>query len=526
LARSFRLANGLFTNFKWGYDGQPQDMLVEHGRVIWRRPSSGNAEGGLDYKGQWLLPSFIDNHCHILPTGLDLQKLHLGSCQDRASVLDAVRDANSTLAPGKWLHAVHYDQNRFPDGRHLTLAELDAISSDRPILLRHVNGHASVANSAALRVAKVSEDTPNPEGGAFGRDESGRLSGLLLENAHEFVTNSAPRPTLGEMVDAIMAAGQKMSELGIGTASDMMTGRFDLADELEAYRIAGERGCAIRTRLYVQWATVFGPRGMSAAEFELAQASFNPNLTRVAGIKIFADGAIGSATAAIYGSYSGQPIDRRMVLSRRGRSAAAAAPEDVQVSGQLIYSPDKLKEMVRIADEAGYPVAIHTIGDYATDLVMDAYEQVLDPSKHRIEHAMILSDAQIERMARLGCFCTFQPEFLMRFGVSYLRQLGPERASKLKRGRSVLDAGIPLSLSSDRPIVAGDPWDGIRTAVNRPKAFDPSENMTLEEALNGYTRWGAEANEDKGLLGALEPGEIADVQLLSESPTQHCGLTS
>ena len=139
---------------------------------------------------------------------------------------------------------------------------------------------------------------------------------------------------------------------------------------------------------------------------------------------------------------------------------------------------------------------------------------------------MILSDSQIGRMAKLGSFCTFQPEFLMRFGVSYLKQLGPERAAKLKRGRSVLDAGIPLSLSSDRPIVAGDPWDGIRTAVNRPETFDPAENITLEEALNGYTRWGAEANEDKGLLGALDPGEIADVQLLSESPIQRCGLTS
>ena len=110
-------------------------MIVEDGRVLFRgtAPSAIMPDAELiDLDGKTLYPSFIDNHCHILPTGLDLQKLHLGLCQDRQSVLDAVRDAHSSLAPGKWLHAVHYDQNKFPDGRHLTISELDAISPDRP----------------------------------------------------------------------------------------------------------------------------------------------------------------------------------------------------------------------------------------------------------------------------------------------------------------------------------------------------------------------------------------------------------
>ena len=169
--------------------------------------------------------------------------------------------------------------------------------------------------------------------------------------------------------------------------------------------------------------------------------------------------------------------------------------------------------MTKIASDAGYQVAVHAIGDYATDLVMDAFEATGFPAKHRLEHAMILSDAQIERLAGLDCFVTFQPEFLQRFGHVYRRQLGDEIASKLERSRSVLDAGLKLSMSSDRPIVPGDPMDGIRTASNRPEGFDRGENCTLDEAILCYTKAGAEVNGDHALMGSLESGELADFQL-------------
>ena len=122
---------------------------------------------------------------------------------------------------------------------------------------------------------------------------------------------------------------------------------------------------------------------------------------------------------------------------------------------------------------------------------------------------MILSDAQIERIKALDCFLTFQPEFLVRFGHSYRRQLGPERAARLKRTRSVLDAGIKLSMSSDRPIVPGNPWDGIIAASSRPEGFDQGENCTLEEAIRCYTIEGARVNGDSD-MGGLEAGMDAD----------------
>ncbi|MBI1334525.1 MAG: amidohydrolase family protein [Armatimonadetes bacterium] len=499
-----------YMNFEWWRTKLPSQMVVEDGRVV-IAPTIDEVmhpdDEVVDCGGKILLPGFIDAHCHILPTGLDLMKLDLVAHSTRESILDAVRDRHREQPDG-WLLAVQYDNNKFLDGAHLTRDDLDAISPSRPILLRHYNGHCSIANSEALRLAGVAEDVPNPSGGEFVRDDSGRLNGVLLEDAHEVVWAATPKPNLDEMVEAILEAGNKMADLGITCASDMMTGRFDLLNELKAYQIAASRGCRVRTRLYVQWRDVFGPKGIGLERFrELAAGFSSPDQTRVAGIKLFADGAIGSATAAIYGSYSGQPA-KGPVISRNAVDTKVSG-----TSGQLIYSPEKLTAMTRTASDAGYQVAIHAIGDYASDLVMDAFEATGDPSRHRIEHAMILSDEQIERLARLDCFVTFQPEFLLRFGHVYRRQLGDAVASKLERTRSVLDAGLKLSLNSDRPIVPGDPMDGIRTASSRLDGFDPAENCTLEEAILGYTVAGAEVNGDHGLMGSLEAGEVADFQL-------------
>ncbi|RYG34627.1 amidohydrolase [bacterium] len=387
---------------------------------------------------------FVDAHCHILPAGLDLLKLNLSSLSTREEVLDAVRDARSRSEG--WLHAVQYDQTKYGNV-HLTRTDLDAIDAERPILLRHSNGHASVANSAALRAAGVLDDTPDPAGGEFRRDADGRPDGVLLETAHERVTAASPRPTREEMVAAILRAGESMASYGIHAAADMMTGRFDLADEVWAYEEAARRGNPVETRLWVQWAEWY------------RQDRPDIDLSRISGLKLFADGAIGSATAAMSEPYA----------------------SDAGNYGTLIYEPDDLRARIRRAAEDGWRVAVHAIGDRASALVLDCFAETPDPTRHRLEHAMLPDAAQIAQMARLGCEVGFQPEFLLRFGHAYRRQLGPERTWRLKPARSLLEAGVKLSFASDRPIVPGNPLDGIATAVDRPEGFDPAEN--IEEAV-------------------------------------------
>jgi predicted amidohydrolase YtcJ len=480
-------------------------MLVEEGRVVYRgEPGRARPEdvSVLDCDGRFLLPAFTDCHCHILPAGLDLQKLHLGSCASHAEVLQAVRESEKGLQPGEWLRAVHYDQTKY-EGGHLHRSQLDAISNERPILLRHASGHASVANSAALAAAGIHDGSPDPEGGEYVRDEGGHLTGVLLEKAHEAVSACAPDPTLDQMVDAIGKAAAEMAKKGIACASDMMTGQFGLETEIEAYRRATDSGSSVRMRLYPVWSSVFGPKGIGPIVLREIADSLDPARLKIAGVKIFADGAVGAGTAAIYGTYASSP-----------------SKEPRGTSGQLIYSPERLNEMVRIADEAGWRISIHSIGDYSTDLVMEALEQTANPRIHRIEHAMLLSDSQIERLANLGAHVSMQPEFLIRFAHAYRKQLGDERASKIKRFRSVKDAGIRLSLSSDWPITTGDPWSAVEAASNRPGGFDSSENLSRGEAIEAHTALAAEATGDQD-FGALAPGQLADFNLFGQDPLTH-----
>ncbi len=449
------------------------------GELAWVEPVSEGVPGGAALvrrvqrqpEGEpsgWIIPKWIDNHCHILPSGLFLQMVNLRSASTPDQVLQSIADRVRVTEPGQWVRAAYYDQTKFDDGRHLTRHQLDAVSAEHPILIRHVNGHASVANSLALQIAGVDASTPDPKGGAFDRDSSGDLTGVLLETAHEWVSAKVPNPDRQTMKEAILAAIDQMRADTLCGATDMQTGRYHLEDELWAYEQAA-RQAGFPIRLFVQWSCIFGPKGIGPAALLERSRDLDPRYLRIAGIKIFADGAIGSRTAAIYGQYAG-----------------STGTED---EGQLIYSPEKLNEMVRAVDEAGFSVAIHTIGDRGTDLVMDALAQTEDPTRHRIEHAMMLSDAQIERMAALGSHVTMQPEFLLQFGHSYRRNLGPDRASKLFRFKSVLQAGLRLSLSSDRPIVEGHPLDAFIGATQRPKNFDPEESLTPQEAILGLTTY-------------------------------------
>ncbi|MCH8978698.1 MAG: amidohydrolase [Armatimonadetes bacterium] len=476
-------------------DGEPIAFAVDHARFV-EVAQDIDVPNAEDLGGATVLPGFVDAHCHILPTGLDMHRLHLGDCSTPEQALDAVRDRHKNHDGDEWLAAVHYDQTRFPDGLHMGRDDLDAISKVRPIILRHVNGHASVVNTAALKAAGIDDSTEDPKGGTYVRDNAGRLTGVLLERAHEHVSAAAPEPSVEQMTDAIKSAAKSMSRYGITAASDMMTGYCNLEKELEAYRLAAEAGAPVRLRLYLQWSPLFGPRALDEHARKELTSAMEADFCKVAGAKIFADGAIASATAAIHGEFT------------------------TGGNGQLIYSPDRLTAMVAKAHDAGWPVSVHSIGDRSTDHVLDAFEATGEPNRHRIEHAMILSDGQIDRLAKINCHVAMQPEFLMRLGHAYRRQLQPDVSKQLKRAKSCLDKGVRLSFNSDRPVVAGNPWDGINTAAERPEGFDPQENVTLRQALALYTEGGADANGELGLMGEIAEGCFADFQVYRSDPTK------
>lgn len=478
----------LFTNFKWWKDGSARNMRVaDDGLVTYMGTDEPFADDEIDLDGGWLMPAFVDCHCHIMPSGFELMRLNLSSCETREEVLTAARDAAAKLPENAWLLAMHYDQNRFQDGRHITAAEIDTYISDRPVILRHSSGHACVVNSPAMRAAGITESSVDPRGGELGRD-AGVPNGVLLENAMELAYRAVPKQSKEEMADAIVAAAQSMSAFGITSAADMMTGYQGLDDELWAYKAAAERGAPLRMRLYVQWSEVFKNK-TTLAEIADALKPIPESLVAVRGVKLFADGAIGAGTAAMHEEYL------------------------TGGNGRLIYPPEELQRRISMADDAGYPVAIHSIGDRCTDLVLDCFERTADATKHRIEHVMVLSDAQIARIKSVGCNVTLQPEFLHHFAQTYKRNLGEDRYSKLKRTKSLDDAGVSIGFSSDRPIVPGNPWIGIRVAADRG-----DESISVDRGIELYTRGAAEVDGDAALFGRLNIRQLADFQVYDRDP--------
>jgi predicted amidohydrolase YtcJ len=472
----------LYSNARWWRDGTPVNLLVDGNRVAYRGSDTPAADRVADLMGQTLMPGFFDCHCHVLNVGIDLLRLNLEGCESREDVEVRVRECASS-ADSDWLLAVHYDANRFADGKDVTAGELSGWTAGRPAILRQVSGHSCIANEEALRIANVGSSTPDPRGGHIVRDASGAPTGLLEETAMSLVYDAVPKLTRAEMAEAICRAGMRMNAFGITAASDMNVGYYDFEDEIAAYRSAAERGCPVRFSLYVAW------RALMALE----SADELPSDDRVAfrGAKLFADGAIGAGTAAIHGEY------------------------ETGGNGMLLYPPEELKRRVVEVDARGFQVAVHSIGDRCTDHVLDAFDATGTPQRHRLEHGMLLSDEQIGRIARLRVPVVMQPEFLAHFGGAYRRRLGDERASQLKRIRSLRNAGVTVALSSDQPIVAGNPWTGISAAANRPTGFNPSENISREEATAMYTECGA--GIEGWSYGSLSPGQLADFQIYDPS---------
>ncbi len=469
----------ILTNGKVPGKVEPIQILIEKNKIKNIQPVNENLNTfKIDLNGKYILPGFADSHCHILHTGMQLQKPDLAACQNKQELLEKIFIAHQESPKTEWVIVKNYDPNKLDAKDHLSQDDLDLIDQIRPILVQHSSGHAGVANSGALSKAPTAK----------------HIEGYLVEKEYQKVYSAEPIPSLEKMVESILATATHLSKLGITSATEMMAGYYDLEQELLAYHLASKRGASIRLRLFLEWNKVFGPDAISEKRLKELMDQMDQDICNVIGIKLFADGALGTKTAAVYEEYIGGGY------------------------GHLLYEPGVFKEKIKTAHQAGWSIAVHSIGDRATDLVLEAYSELDDAASHRIEHAMVLNDSQIKQMACLGCCCTMQPEFLSHFAYSYQKNIGKARTSTLKPFRSVVEAGIGFGLSSDRPFVHGNPWEAIRIASDRPENFDSSENLSLEQAIAAYTEGSARLNYEGDLIGKLQPGYFADLQIYAEDP--------
>lgn len=341
-----------------------------------------------------------------------------------------------------------------------TAAELDDVVGDRPVLLYRYCGHIAVANSAALRLAGIDAGTPDPEGGSFDREASGRPNGILRETAVTPVSKAlephTPPPSDLEIISAL--AG--LRRLGIGSITGMISVSdavwCAVDDEVETLtRLGPDLPIDIDVLLIAST-----PEDLRAARERIDRAE---GPIRFVGYKDFIDGSLGGHTAAMYEPFADQPATR----------------------GTERYRHDHMVEMGRTSLEMGGSVAIHAIGDRANDLVLDVHEELIgqgaDPARLRVEHASILTSETIDRMARLGVTASVQPAFLASEETWLEKRLGPDRMDRAYPFRSLLEAGVPLLGGSDSPVELPDPAIGISAAVDR-HGINPGEALTREQA--------------------------------------------
>lgn len=406
---------------------------------------------------------YHDHHLHPFGYAALVNGLELMDAPDLATVMRRVADHGATTEGPIIGHRLN--DEGVADLRLPTADDIDDVVSDRPVLLYRYCGHIAVANSSALALAGIDAETTDPEGGSFDRDSTGRPNGILRETAITAVSDVLEPLTRSPSDLEIISALAGLRRMGIGSITAMISvgGAVwcSVDDEVETLVRLGP-DLPIDMDVFVIAAT---EGDLRIASQRLDQAG---GPIRFAGYKDFIDGSLGGHTAAMYEPFSDRPDTR----------------------GTERYRHEHMVDMAKVSLELGGAVAVHAIGDRANDLALDVHEELIvdgaDPVKLRVEHASLLTDASIERMARLGVTASIQPTFLPSESDWLEKRLGPERMSLAYPFRSLLEAGVALLGGSDSPVELPDPAIGIEAAVDR-HGINPEQSLTAEQAEALFT---------------------------------------
>ncbi len=454
-------------------------------------------------EGRVAIPAFNEAHMHLLPYGLALAGVSLRAEEVRSldEVLARIGRAAKEAPKGTWVLGRGYDHAELDIGRHPTAAELDRVSPDHPVFIVRTCGHMGVANTAAMRLAGVGHNTPDPEGGVNER-KGGALTGLFQERAMRLIRDVVPEPDEATLVDAIERAGNHLASLGFASATDMNVGMTAGMAEVAAFRTAVATG---RSPMRM-WNVLAGnPEGIALAAWE---AGLRPmqgdDMLRWGAVKVFADGSAGGLTAAFFDPY----------LESAGGG-----------TGVFTFPDEKIHALLKLFHEQGWQLDIHAIGDAAIEQVLVGMEMADSEAhpflgrRHRIEHCGFLTPHQRKRMLARGILPVPQPAFMYEFGDLYIRNLGRARAEEAYPMRTWLEEGHHPAASSDCPVSSVDPFANLFTMLtrktNRGTVLGPDQTLTAEQAVHCQTWCGAYTQFAEDRRGTLEPGMQADIAVLS-----------
>jgi predicted amidohydrolase YtcJ len=466
--------------------GEAKDLLLQF----------PNAEKQ-DMKGRVILPGLTDAHLHLKNYALSLQKIDCET-DTKEECLRRVAERARQARPGEWILGHGWNQNVW--GVWPTAAELDAVAPNNPVYLTAKSLHASWANTAALKLAGVTAQIPDPQNGQIQRDAQGNATGILLETAMGVVGDLIPEPTIGEIADAMEKAQSILWKMGLTGIHD-----FDRRDSFMALQQLHAQG---RLKLRVLKNL---PVELLDQAYELGlRAGFGDDWLRIGSVKVFMDGALGPHTAAMFQPYIGEEENR----------------------GILNMDGEELFEHGRKAAQVGLGLTVHAIGDRANHEVLDAYEQLrhyetennLPALRHRIEHVQVIHPDDAARLGKLNVIASMQPIHATS-DMLMADAFWGERSRLAYAWRTQLNHGAVLALGSDAPVESPNPFLGLHAAVTRrradgspsPEGWYPEQKLRMAEAWQGFTLGPAYAANMENRLGRLAPGYLADLIVLDAS---------
>lgn len=459
----------------------------------------------IDLKGAFATPGLNDAHLHLISTGLSLKRIDAtpAALPTLADLQEAIRAKAATLPKGEWILARGYDQTKLDIGRHPHKSELDQAAPDHPVMLTRACGHVGIVNSLALKLAGVDENTAVPDGGLI-ESKNGTLTGMLAENAQDLVRRVIPEPSEEQIIEAIEDAGNMLLSYGVTSVMDAAVGQVAGYKEIRAYNIAKrDNRLPVRT-----WLVLLGDPGKSVVPqcFESGLVSgVGDDMLTIGAVKLFLDGSAGGKTAWMSKPYLG---------------------DDGKNTGVQILSDEDLQAMVLDAHAKGYQLACHAIGDMAIEQLITAYEKALAAypdadRRHRIEHCGFSTPAQHERMKKAGIYPCPQQVFIYDFGDAYISVLGDERGRPSYPLKTWRDLGFKPATGSDSPVCHPNPFPNLYTMLTRKTwkgtVMDETQCVSIEEALQVYTEFGAFSQKMETVKGKLVAGQVADIAVFSRN---------
>lgn len=454
--------------------------------LLQRYPDAARIDG----EGRTVLPGLIDAHAHVAGLGFLKTSLDLTGVPSLEEAVQAIDTYAKDKRHIRWITGRGWNQVLWPVKEFPTAADIDAVVSDRPVWLRRIDGHAGWANSKALELAGIDNDTPDPVGGKIIRDNQGRATGVLIDRAMDLVTAQVPAPNKSDLRTAIKAAVATLLSEGI-------TGVHDAGIDLvsaETYMSMADDG-ELGMRIYA----MSGGAGDVLDAIGKPIHAYGDDRLEIASVKLYTDGALGSRGAAMIEPYSDDPENR----------------------GLPFWTQEQLDAMVMKANGMGFQVGIHAIGDLGNQMALDAFARAQggkpSPLRNRIEHSQIVTLEDIPRFAELGVIASMQATHATSDKNMAEDRVGPDRILGGYAWRRMLDAGVVLANGSDFPVELSNPFHGLYASVTRQGRDGEPEGgwyadqaLTRAEALHSFTLAAAYAARQEDRLGSLEPGKWAD----------------